>query len=1018
MNMKSGYKIISKKYMQITSNLTAYLFRDIVSTVRFFNLLFFMFTAYNNAQFISNKGKAEEKYLNYSGRNYENYSSQFIRKKFFDNFGNFLVEGTTVYELNEVQKQIPASEQSGGTSDILKSRYYQNYFNNLIIGRDSYGGFNTRLMVGDAIRTKFTSLTLNRTRFNGIRWDAGTAKYRGTVVASRISDPIRFRFDSNIYIDGVRRIRDWTQYLFGGHFETDIGDMLTIGITYVNQHQRKSSIDSKESSLKGVVTSAIPRVIFVRISDDSPGDNSGPIIFAPPSVIINGKAVQSVNIHKQKPSKESTQLDKPIQYYVLRDVERGKGFQIDQRYFGGADTTSYVFYTHYSSSSKYSAPPPNYPYQVAGVADESITFGFIMPEGVNGAQFQFVLANDYKIETAQDYLNVVDSYDDPRFQPHYQDSLFAFPTPFFVRQRAEGNVKDASNKKIVRVDYGLVSGMSVYGMNFTFKYAGFEIEGEFNESVEFLKYPLLSGSRFESKGKAWFIKGKKKLGRMTLGGERYYIGPTYTTWLNTYVLENSYFASPSTGNIPLPIAPDFLGYDASYVSTSRILYPGGAFYPLVDDNDDNDRWEDGFYHYQVSATDNNLRNYDIINKTGDYFKLGYRQSANELRSLNAIVRQPDTGIFPGKDKDNDGIPDDDRNADGYPDFSQDFLTYYTDPPSLDYGDDWNNNSVIDEQENDIYPDYPYEPDIDGYHLFGGLELLDGLNFQLGKIHQKAIARGGVNDVNYIKAFYSTETPRFGGLKLYYVLKQVKDNIPNDGYLFKGVITAADPIPNYVLDQLNYRNSLVNSVFIGTKYTQIPSLNIENNFRIEYNNQFKIGSREKAFLSEATLLGDQVPGNIVFWGIVNKIDYTLSFFKGLLKVSPQLKVRTQKIIKTSEDFQGNISVEIDEHQQEIIPILRLDYKLTDNTDVRFGVQGFSLFGLSDFFLYKIRNFKDNVDSQNRSTTAFSISNRTQFAGYNVVIDFGYKFTTIDFLRPEDRLRGSEESALFFTVFAGF
>ncbi|NCS89777.1 MAG: hypothetical protein GW789_13725, partial [Ignavibacteria bacterium] len=149
----------------------------------------------------------------------------------------------------------------GGSSDLVKSRFYQNYFNNLIIGSDSYGGFETRLMVGDAIRTKFTSLTFDKARFNGIRWDAGTAKYRGTIVVSRVSDPIRFRFDRAIYSDGVRRIRDWTQYLFGGHFETDIGDMLTVGLTYVNQHQRRSSIDSKESSLEGVVANVIPRMI-------------------------------------------------------------------------------------------------------------------------------------------------------------------------------------------------------------------------------------------------------------------------------------------------------------------------------------------------------------------------------------------------------------------------------------------------------------------------------------------------------------------------------------------------------------------------------------------------------------------------------------------------------------------------------------------------------------------------------------------------------------------------------------
>lgn len=56
-------------------------------------LIVFGFTASLYAQFISNLGKEEEKYINLSGRNYENYSSKIEKKKFFDNFGNFLIEG-------------------------------------------------------------------------------------------------------------------------------------------------------------------------------------------------------------------------------------------------------------------------------------------------------------------------------------------------------------------------------------------------------------------------------------------------------------------------------------------------------------------------------------------------------------------------------------------------------------------------------------------------------------------------------------------------------------------------------------------------------------------------------------------------------------------------------------------------------------------------------------------------------------------------------------------------------------
>lgn len=130
------------------------------------------------------------------------------------------------------------------------------------------------------------------------------------------------------------------------------------------------------------------------------------------------------------------------------------------------------------------------------------------------------------------------------------------------------------------------------------------------------------------------------------------------------------------------------------------------------------------------------------------------------------------------------------------------------------------------------------------------------------------------------------------------------------------------------------------------------------------------------------------------------------------------MRTQKIVLRSEDQQGNPTLKVDKHDQEIIPIFRVDYRLTDNTDIRLGFQGLDVGDGSDLFYYKIRNLKDNFESQNRATYGLSLSNRTSFNGYNVVFDFGYKYTTIDFLRPADQSKGSAESTIFFTVFAGF
>lgn len=1006
-----------------------------------------------SAQFINrDQIKGNEGYSNYSGRNYENYSVQFNKRKIYDNFGNFLVDGLSVYELGESQSQF--IDPVLGGSNVQKSKYYNLWFNNLLIGNDQYGGFASRIMLGEAIRTKFTSLTLDKARFNGIRWDAATNKYRGSVLASRVSDPVRIRFDATQLPNSIARPRDWSVYMFGGHVETDIGDILTIGATYVNQHQRHSSINSSASSMKGDVTNTIPRVIFVRVRDDSPTDLSGPIIYAPPKVIITSydktidrevtKEFPAVNINTGLPSQFNTNLNNAIQYYVFRKTETTDIFSINERlYTEGAtfyddpifgpvpfNRTSYNAYL----SNWGNVAPPTYPLEMKG--GNTIVYAFIIPFYTEGVTFQFLLSNDYAIDAAQDWVLQRDEYPIERlnlYQNHYDPTSLGRPTPFFTVERAVSNIQDASNKRWVSYTYGLNTGMKLYGMNFKFNWKGFDIEGEFNTSTSYRKYPLLYRAtnvgipalvapHTELRGNAFFLRGTKQIGRLTLGGERYRIEPWYGTALNLYMIENSFYSSPGGQGTITYNPPDQYGYTLDDVNKTRTegLLPGGAYFALVDDNDDNDRWEDGFYFYNAKANTGFPRNTDVLNTNStdvNPYNLGYRQNVNELTGLSDIIRKPDTGIFPGKDKDRDGIPDDDRNSNGLPDYTEDFLTYYSDPPAFEAGDDWNNNSVIDVQENDIYPDYPYNPDIDGYHYFASFEALKNLNLGVGLIREDGIVKGGGNNVNYFKATYGISTPRFGALNIYYTVKRVYDNLPNDGFQFSGVIQA-DPTPAYVRDLLLYRNSLAHILYVGTKYTQIPNLNIENNVRYELNSRFVVGTPTLEEVLFGQLVDEQFEGLRTSLGLVNKIDYTYSLFNNSLKLRPQFKARTLKIVTKNTFDDGSTLTSIVTHTQILLPIFRTDYKLTDNTELHFGVQGTKLFGLLDAFVVKNRFLRDGIGDFNSSTWALSITNRTQYSGYNIVVDFGYKETKFEFLRFEEQKNNTQFSLIYFTIFAGF
>lgn len=978
------------------------------------------------SQFISSD-QDKGTYQNYSGRNYENYSSVLLRRKFYDNFGNFLVDGVTIFGMSEEQRPVDLLALDIPISSISKSRFYSSYFSNLVVLNDSYAGLSSRLMIGDAIRTKFTSLTLDKARFNGIRWDASTSKYRATVIASRISDPIRMNPEVVLTTaQQVRRVREWTTYLLGGHFETDIGDIMTIGATYVNQHQRRSSLDSKDISIRGVPANAIPRVIFVRVHDDSPGDHSGPFIYSTPQIVINGKAMPMTNINNRVPDAQKVDLRYPIQYWVIRDFQPIYVATFPQR-----DTVSQTDYVHYGARSA-GTVVPRYPVEIQSDrldVDYNMTYAYVIPAGANSVDFSVVLANDYRIDAGHDWINNMDDYENPSFRSHADSivvGLLAVPTTFRTMVRADGNVKDGSNKRVVTFSYGLVSGMAVYGLNFKFNWEGFKIEGEFVRSLEFLKYPIGKGALFEDVGHGFFIRGTKKIGRLTLGAERYNIEPRFTTMFNLYTMDNSFYG---TQNVPVP--PDFLGFDPS---TSNIVsfpgqyipgYAGGAVYSLVDDNDDNDRWEDGFYHYNVRPSPD-LRNGDVINYNyrlgypgfGDPFLLGYRQNTNELVGLGDIIRRPDAGIFPGKDKDRDGIPDDDRNSDGIPDYVQDFLTYYTDPPFFNYGDDWNNNGVIDEQENDILPDFAYNPDLNGYHLFGNFEIIRNMNLRVGAIREQATARGGKNNNDYLRWTYEASTPRFGGINLFYVHKRVQDNIPNNGYQFVNALTIFTAVPDFVFDPLEYKSSVVNQLYLGTSYTQIPNLRIENNVKYEHNSQQGIGLAQRDNRGQLLDPDEQTDGRITKLGLVNKIDYTYKLFNGKIQLIPQLKVRTQKIVQAYELAGVGFNF-VKTHIQEIMPIFRIDYRLTERTDLRLGFQGFNIPGTNNSFAYQINDLRFPERDELRTTFAITLSNKSAYGGYNVVIDLGYKLTSREFPRqPDPLLREKKESLIFVTIYAGF
>ena len=91
-------------------------------------------------------------YINYAYESYRSYENLIFgrdRTPQFDPLGQFVLNGATVFQLQEFRTIRPAAG-----SIIAKPRLYEAYLNRLVIANDSYKGANSQLIVGDRIRTK------------------------------------------------------------------------------------------------------------------------------------------------------------------------------------------------------------------------------------------------------------------------------------------------------------------------------------------------------------------------------------------------------------------------------------------------------------------------------------------------------------------------------------------------------------------------------------------------------------------------------------------------------------------------------------------------------------------------------------------------------------------------------------------------------------------------------------------------------------------------------------------------
>ena len=230
----------------------------------------------------------------------------------------------------------------------------------------------------------------------------------------------------------------------GGRTTVQIGDFTTLGFTFINAHQSNTLTEGFGGNpLTGELTvdqkAEAIAWIEVLLSDDSPADNEGGAAFFPAGSDIIITYLDGTQVRGKEIGFE------PI-------IEGG----FPQEGFVSADGNEQIRLRYDFNRSDYLLTAPQDKTQIRKV------------------QFDLVLGNDYKVQVTSN-----------RQTGRNEDPVF------LLMARAEGNVKDNTNLRVVSFEYGLPTATSIFGFTAEFNdIKGFNFYGEFDNSRVYRKYPL------------------------------------------------------------------------------------------------------------------------------------------------------------------------------------------------------------------------------------------------------------------------------------------------------------------------------------------------------------------------------------------------------------------------------------------------------------------------------------------------------------------------------------------------
>ncbi|HJP31443.1 MAG TPA: hypothetical protein QGF95_12905 [Candidatus Latescibacteria bacterium] len=793
---------------------------------------------------------------------------------------------------------------------LWKGRFYQNWMRHLIIASDGYRGWTTRITVGDAIRTQFTPLTLDMARFNGVRWDMASSNNRFTLLVSRLSDPIKLDLKNQLGPGGQALRVNDGLYLMGGHWESHVGDFLVLGATYLNIHRFDATRGFTTNTMKGLTPPSTTLSSVVVRFQDDSPEDG-----VGGAVVFDVKAVARI-IENGQERFEELEID---------DIERSDGVIDAARHVEASGT----FVNRDNQNI------PNF-----------IEYVYEVPDSTHGVEFSTIVANDYRILIRQDHL-----YRDSRGRNNRRE------TNFLIVRRADDNVVDLSNRRRVVFEHGMQTGQDVVGLNARLRLKGFDVNGEIARSSDFFQFASEHGSRSDQDEMAGYVTVSRELPGLSLGLEAFHIGPAFGGFqhksqarenaemsgdLSTdgVELENEHIRTLGTKYFFNVARQDPIGTDVTEGGSST----NTPIYALVDDNDDMDQWPDDW-----------VQDWDIAGR-----RIKYLES--------------DAGIYPFFDDDVDGYADNNRNRNQSADSEEAFLMYFTDPREFYWGDDFNNNFVLDAWEDDDQPNYPYYKDERGFHAVIEFEPQHDVSVILGRYDVDQVAGSGGNEVDYGRISAQRQLTPTLWVRADHESKSVKDDISNpyfDFVLREQTQGRLIPFQFFFPDEIEYRDSFVHRGLWHAKYRPNVAWQFNAKARYETNSQ-----------NAVTLVdGTRRPKDAYdFIGFLAKGGYVRKL--GRWTLMPRFKVQYMKRERDS------VPLPIVEGLL-LAPILRADYHLTTRTTIRLGAQGLPL--LNDRRI----DYRDGDNDSNHRTYLITYYNQSDFGGYKVGTEVGAEYRLQDF-----------------------